>query len=195
MKLFILLGPAYINFVIGHICGLDIFCPKAFRDSFDLIRNTDKLEYQEEMLSLITESLACRTNLGKVGVPTIIAIYLLLNLCIMVKELSRILPPFQVEASSAPEALELRTVSAIVDNTEASEDEQPQNSDHAESYSVGVMTGVLTILAITLGLVFSLIILHKASDLMFLMVEMIIRILIPLVWLVRNNAIIKTTFS
>ena len=144
---------------------------------------------------MIMESLECRTNFGKVGVPTIIAIYLLLNLCIMVKELSRILPPFQVEASSAPEALELRTVSAIVENTEANEDEQPQNGDHAESYSVGVMPGVLTILAITFGLVSSLIILHQASDLMFLMVEMIIRILIPVVWLVRNNAIIRTTFG
>ena len=115
--------------------------------------------------------------------------------CIMMKELSRILPPFQIKALSAPEALELRIVSATVDNTKASEEEQPKNNENTDSYSVGLMTGVLTILAITFGMVFSLMIFHKASNLMFLMVEMIIRILIPLIWFVRNNAIIRATFG
>ena len=190
IKIFIILGPAYINFVTGHICGLDIFCPKDLRDSYNLIGNTGILDYQEEMVSVIMETLECRTNLSKHVLPPIIFLYLLLNLCIILKELSRILLPLRIVT---PEALEVRTVSAIVENAEASEDEQPQNSDHAEYYSVGVMTGVLTILAISLGKVLSLMILqNKISNLMLLMVEMILRILIPLLWFVRNTAIIRT---
>ena len=59
----IFLAPAYINFVIGHTCGLDIFCPKDFRNSYTLISYTDSMEYQEQMVELILENLECRGSL------------------------------------------------------------------------------------------------------------------------------------
>ena len=78
----------------------------------------------------------------------------------MAKELSRILPRFQTTAPSAAEAVELSTISAIVEHAEASEDDQPQNNDDSDSYSVGRMAGVLTILSISMGKIFALMFLH-----------------------------------
>ena len=117
----IILIPAYLHFVIGHTCGLDSFCPKDFRNSFNLVSYTDTIEYKEEMASLIMENLKCRTSWPKIVLPTFVSILLLLNFCIMAKELSRILPRFQTTAPSAAEDVELSTISAIVEHAEASE--------------------------------------------------------------------------
>ena len=58
IKILIILVPAYINFVIGHTCGLDIFCPKGFRNSFNLMSYTDMSIYQEQIESLVLENQA-----------------------------------------------------------------------------------------------------------------------------------------
>ena len=196
MKMSIFLGPAYVNFVIGQACGLDIFCPEDFRNSHNLITYTDTLEYQEEMVSLIMENLECRTNLGKVALPTLVAINLILNLFIMAKEVFHILPSLPTVTPSPPEVVELRTVSAIVEHAEASEDDLDLPQNDTDSYSVGMIAGVLTTLIISIGKVLTLMILHnKAGNLMFLMVEMILSILIPLLWLFLNKAIIRARFS
>ena len=116
----------------------------------------------------------------------------------MTKELSRILPLFQTVTQSPSEAVELRTVSAMEEHAEATEDDhdQPQNTDNSDSYSVGVMTGAITILAISIGKICTLMLLyHKASALMSLMMQLILSILIPLLWLVTNSAIIRTRFG
>ena len=58
-----------------------------------------------------------------------------------------------------------------------------------------MMTGVLTILLIFIGKVFTIISLHyKAGNLMYLIVELILNILIPVPWFVGNTAIIRTQF-
>ena len=77
----------------------------------------------------MVENQECRTSLGKVRVvlPKFVALNLLLNLSIMVKELSRILSSFQTVTPSAQEAVELRTVSASVEHAEETEDDQPFN--------------------------------------------------------------------
>ena len=126
------------------------------------------------------------------------AISLLLNLCIVAKLLSRILPCFQTATPSAPEGVELSTISGMMERAEASEDDDddPQSNDASDSYSVGIMTGALTILAISSGKVFTMITLHhKAGNLMYLMVELILSILIPLLWFGGNTAIIRTRFG
>ena len=198
MKMIIVIVPAYINFVLGHTCGFDIFCPKDFRHSYNLVSYSGTMEFQKQMVSLIMENLDCRKNLAKVVLSTCIPTFLLLNLCIMAKELSSILPLFQTVTISPSEAVELRTVSAMEEHAEAPEDDhdQPQNTDNSDSYSVGVMTGVITILAISIGKICTLMLLyHKASALMSLMMQLILSILIPLLWLVTNSAIIRTRFG
>ena len=84
IKIIIIFIPAYLNFVIGHTCGLDSFCPKDFRISYNLITYTEPVELQAQMVSLIMENLDCRTKIGKVVFPTFMAISLLTNLCIVV---------------------------------------------------------------------------------------------------------------
>ena len=84
VKMLIILIPAYLNFVIGHTCGLDSFCPKDFRISYNLITYTEPMELQAQMVSLIMENLECRTKIGRVVFPTFMAISLLTNLCIVV---------------------------------------------------------------------------------------------------------------
>ena len=113
----------------------------------------------------------------------------------MAKELFRILHCFQTVTPSATEAVELRTLSAMVEHAEASEDDdEPQNNDDSD-YSVGIMTGALTIMLIFISKVSTLISLHyKAGNLMYLTVELILSILIPLLWFVGNTAIITTKF-
>ena len=195
IKMWIILVPAYINFVMGHTCGLDSFCPKDFRNSYNLITYTEPMELKEQMVSLIIEHLECRKNWAEVIFPKFVAIILLLNLCIVAKELFRILHCFQTVTPSAPEAVELRTISGMMERAEASEDDEPQNNDDSDSYSVGMMTGVLTILLIFIGKVFTIISLHyKAGNLMYLIVELILNILIPILWFVGNTAIIRTEF-
>ena len=142
------------------------------------------------------EDLECRTNWTKVVLPTVAPIFLLLNLSIVAKYVSSIIRPFLTATQSASEAVELRTISAMVDHAEASEEDQPQNTDESDSYSVGLMAGVLTILAISVGKVSTWMSLHlKAGNLMFLLVELILSILIPLLWFVSNTAIIRTRFA
>ena len=80
IKILIILVPAYMNFVIGHTCGLDIFCPKGFRNSFNLKSFTDLGIYQEQIKSLVLENFECRTIEVKVLLPVAITIILLMNL-------------------------------------------------------------------------------------------------------------------
>ena len=83
----------------------------------------------------------------------------------------------------------------MMERAEASEDDEPQNNDDSDSYSVGMMTGALTIMLIFISKVSTLISLHyKAGNLMYLTVELILSILIPLLWFVGNTAIITTKF-
>ena len=98
-----------------------LFCPKDFRISYNLITYTEQLELQEKMVWLIMENLECRTNWTKVVLPTVAPILLLLNLSIMAKYVSSIIQPFLTTTQSASEAVELRTISAMVDHAEANE--------------------------------------------------------------------------
>ena len=114
----------------------------------------------------------------------------------MAKYVTSIIQPFLTTAQSASEAVELRTISAMVEHAEASEEDQPQNNYDSDSYIVGLMTGVLTILVISVGKVSTLMSLHlKAGNLMFLLVELILSILIPLLWFGGNTAIIRRRFG
>ena len=190
IKIFIILVPGYINFVIGHTCGLDIFCPKGFRDSFNLII------YDEQIKSLALENFECRTKVAKVLYPVSNTIILLVNLCMMVKLLPCLIPPF-LTVTPPPtqplEALELRTVSAMVEQTHSIEENQSDNDE--ESYSVGAMTGVLTILAIILIMLALLLNVYlKTSGLIPLLLELVISILVPILWSVTNTSILRMIF-
>ena len=196
IKILIILVPAYINFVIGHTCGLDIFCPKGFRNSFNLMSYTDMSIYQEQIESLVLENFECRTKASKVLFPIFGTTILLLNLCIMVKHLSYLIPPILTVTSStppSPEAMELRTVSAMVEQAHAMEENESDNDE--ESYSVGVMTGVLTILVIIFSKVtLLLIVYYKTSALISLLMELLMSILVPLLWSLTNTPILRIRF-
>ena len=196
IKILIILIPGYINFVIGHTCGLDIFCLKGFRKSFNLMSDTDISIYDEQIESLVLENFECRTKVGKVIFPVSITIILLVNLCMMVKLLPCPIPPFLTVTPPPPqplEALELRTVSAMVDQTHSIEENESDNDE--ESYSVGVVTGILTILVIILTKVALLLtVYHKTSALMSLLMELFMSILVPILWSVTNTSILRMRF-
>ena len=66
IKFCIVLVPVYLNFILGHTCGIDVFCPKDFRKSLDLITYSDSSVYQEELQALLLRNLECRTKMLKV---------------------------------------------------------------------------------------------------------------------------------
>ena len=89
--------------------------------------------------------------------------------------------------------MELRTVSAMMEQADAMEENESDNDE--ESYSVGVMTGVLTILVITLTKVaFLLTWHHKTSNLTSLLMELVMGILVPLLWSLTNTSILIIRF-
>ena len=197
IKILIILTPAYISFVIGHTCGLDIFCPKGFRNSFNLMSFTDIGIYDEEIKELVLENFGCRTKEVKV-LLLVITIIVLVNVCIMVKLLPCVVPPIPIltitpPSQQPPEALELRTVSAMVERTHSIEENHSDNDE--ESYSVGVLTGVLTMLVIILTKVALLLsVYYKTSDLISLLMELFMSLLIPLLWSVTNTSIFRIRF-
>ena len=148
------------------------------------------------MKSLALDNFECRTKVAKVLYPVFNTIILLVNLCMMVKLLPCLIPPFLTVTPpppQPPEALELRTVSAMVEQTHSIEENRADNDE--ESYSVGVMTGVLTILAIILTKVALLLnVYYKTSALMPLLMELFISILVPLLWSVTNTSILRIRF-
>ena len=155
---------------------------------------TDSI-YDEQMESLVLENFECRSKVGKVLIPINITIILLLNFCIMVKHLPfRFAPILTVSPPPPPlEALELRTVSEMVEQTHSTEENQSDNDE--ESYSVGIMTGVLTILVIILTKVaFLLTVYHKISNLVSMLMELFMSILVPLLWSVTNTSILGIRF-
>ena len=124
-----------------------------------------------------------------------ITMILLVNLCMMVKLLPCLIPPIPIltVTPQTPEALELRTVSAMVEQTHSTEENQSGNDE--ESYSVGVMTGVFTILAIILTRVALLLNVHyKTSGLIPLLMELVMSILVPLLWSITNTSILRIRF-
>ena len=192
MKVSVVLVPAYINFILGHTCGMDVFCPRDLRKSINLIGYTDKTTYGEEIRSLILKKLECRIAISKTFIPIFILIILLVNLSILIKHLVHY---FQTRSPSPPQSMELNTVSAVVDLDQSIEDGHPQSSNNEEPYSVGVMAGVLTIMAIMLKrLTFLLTINEWTNHLMFALMELIISFLVPLLWSFKNTQILISSF-
>ena len=89
--------------------------------------------------------------------------------------------------------MELRTVSAMVEEEHAMEENGSDNDE--ESYSVGVMTGVLTILVIILTKVACLLTWHhKTNNLTSLLMELAMGIMVPLLWSITNTSIFRIRF-
>ena len=193
MKVSVVLVPAYINFVLGHTCGQDVFCPKDLRKSVNLIRYTDWTTYGKEIQSLILKNLECRITILKTFIPILILIILLANLCIMTKHLVHY---FQTKASPPPsQSMELSTVSAAVDLDQSIEDGHPQSSNIEEPYSVGVMAGVFTIMAIMSNrLAIFLTMYERTNYLKFALMELITSFLVPLLWSLTNTQILISSF-
>ena len=189
IKFCIVLVPAYLNFIIGHTCGIDVFCPKDFRKSFDLITYSDSSVYQEELQTLLLKNLECRIKMFKVVLPIFVLTTLLPNLLILMKELSCVLQPCQT--TQPPESVELST---MYPDQSIEETQQQNNNNSAEDYSVGRLSGVFTILIIILNMILILLPIYQSADkLKFLPVEMVTSILIPMIWSVDNTDIIKTS--
>ena len=59
IKLSSVLVPVYLQFVTGHACGLDVFCPKDLRRSINLLTYTEASEYQNEIVALTVQNFEC----------------------------------------------------------------------------------------------------------------------------------------
>ena len=142
---------------------------------------------------MILKNLECGTNVVKTFIPILVPIILLASICVMIKQFVLY---FSTRSSSSPssESMELSTVSAVVDPGQPIEDEsQPQNDD---VYSVGVIAGGITILAIILTrLTILLTMYQRTNHLKFVLMELITSILIPLLWSVTNTQILRSSFT
>ena len=144
---------------------------------------------------MILKNLECGTNVVKTFIPILVPIILLANLSVMIKQFVLCLSTRSSTPSS--ESMELSTVSAVVDPGQPIEDEsQPQNDDGEQPYSVGVIAGGITILAIILNrLTILLTMYQKTNHLKFVLMELITSILIPLLWSVTNTQILRCIFT
>jgi hypothetical protein len=189
IKFSIVLVPVYLQFVTGHACGLDVFCPKDLRRSINILTYTETSKYQNEIIALTLQNFACRANIYKIFFPITVLIILVPSICILIKLLTQnfvFSHPFFIPPTSTEEPpIELRTISSTVESPPST-----PTSD-APSYSVGLITGLLTILGIILNqfnLVLSLY--FKANILHFMLIELLFSIVIPLCWFLANPKII-----
>ena len=81
----------------------------------------------------------------------------------------------------------------MVEQTPSIEENESDNDE--ESYSVGVNTGVLTILVIFFSKVaLRLTVYHMTDDLIPLLMELVMSILVPLLWSITNTSILRIRF-
>ena len=182
-KLFIVLLPAYLQFVVGHVCGLQTFCSK----DFSFLSYSTKSEYQQQLVNLNAE---CRKKIHEMYIPVPIVMIIITNGSIFLKLLLKNIGSFP-SPSIAPlpiQIIELRTLSA---SQQSSTPEESESSQDSNSNSLSMITCMVTLTLVMINQINLMFMLFKTNILKSLLVDLLISTILPMGWCLANWEIFK----
>ena len=188
IKLTIILFPTYIQFMLMHTCGMDVLCPRDMRKLLGAMSFSNASEYHRDLFSWLLETHNCRKEVMSFIAPILLALILLPNLCICIQSIAKIfrcvaLPSFITPSPPTLPDIELRTISASV--------EPPTDAPEATTVTQTYSVGQLPIIIMSIHHVSILFTIHYNPNVLnFIMLELSISIIQPLVWAASNTDII-----